>query len=151
MRISATLARERFSAAPVARLATVDPTGSPHLVPVTFAVLRPVDGGDVDPSAGSAIAFAIDHKPKSTTALQRLRNIEKNPRVSLLADHYEADWALLWWVRADATAELATGADRERALAALMARYRQYRETPPRDAVVLCTVTRWTGWAATPP
>ena len=151
MRLTATEARERFTAAPVARLATVRPDGSPHVVPVTFAVLAVGGGGGPDDADSSAIAFAVDHKPKSTTALQRLRNIETNPRVGFLADRYDDDWTRLWWVRADAVAGLADGPDRERAVAALMAKYRQYRETPPRDAVVLCWVTRWSGWAARSP
>jgi len=47
-------ARSRFAAGRVARLATVRPDGSPHLVPVVFAL------------DGPTIAFAVDDKPKST-------------------------------------------------------------------------------------
>src|SRR5205814_4381034 len=72
--------RRRFAAATVARLATLSPDGRPHVVPVTFAV-----DGDV-------IYSAVDAKPKTTTRLARLRNITAEPRVAMLADHYEADW-----------------------------------------------------------
>ena len=82
-------ARGRFAAARVARLATADATGQPHLVPVTFAV------------AGDMVYTAVDAKPKRTTALRRLANVAANPRVSLLVDHYDDDWSRLWWVRAD--------------------------------------------------
>lgn len=137
MRLDADEARARFAAARVARLATVDPEGRPHLVPITFAV-----DGDV-------LAFAIDHKPKTTTRLRRLANIAANPAVGLLVDVYDEDWARLWWARADGTAEVhEDGEARARALAGLAARYAQYREVPPAGAVVLVSVTRWSGWAA---
>ena len=83
-------ARLRFAAARVARLATADAEGVPHVVPVVFAVDR------------DTIVVAVDHKPKRTTALKRLANVRANPRVALLADHYaDDDWDALWWVRAD--------------------------------------------------
>jgi PPOX class probable F420-dependent enzyme len=82
----------------VARLATVSPDGRPHVVPVTFAV-----DGDV-------IYSAVDAKPKTTTRLARLRNITAEPRVAMLADHYEADWDRLWWARADGAATVLAGA-----------------------------------------
>ena len=81
-----------LSAARVARLATVTAAGLPHIVPVTFAVH---DG---------VIYTAVDAKPKSTRLLRRLDNIRHNPGVAVLADHYEDDWAALWWVRADGSA-----------------------------------------------
>ncbi|OUC82524.1 TIGR03668 family PPOX class F420-dependent oxidoreductase [Streptosporangium minutum] len=129
-------ARARFRDARVARLATADAHGRPHLVPVTF---------DLD---GDTVAFAVDHKPKRTTDLRRLRNIAANDRVCLLVDHYDDDWTRLWWVRADGRARVAgDGADRERALARLAERYPQYRDRPPRGPVVLIAVESWTGWS----
>ncbi|MEU7989213.1 TIGR03668 family PPOX class F420-dependent oxidoreductase [Streptosporangium canum] len=129
-------ARARFRDARVARLATADARGRPHLVPVTF---------DLD---GDTVAFAVDHKPKRTTDLRRLRNIAANDRVCLLVDHYDDDWTRLWWVRADGRARVAgDGADRERALARLAERYPQYRDRPPRGPVVLIAVESWTGWS----
>ncbi|GGP93238.1 TIGR03668 family PPOX class F420-dependent oxidoreductase [Streptosporangium pseudovulgare] len=129
-------ARERFRAARVARLATADAGGTPHLVPVTFEV-----DGDV-------IAFAVDHKPKRTADLRRLRNIAANDRVCLLADHYDDDWSRLWWARADGRARIAgEGAERERALGRLAARYPQYRDRPPEGPVVVVEVDRWSGWS----
>ena len=134
-------ARARFGAARVARLATVDELGRPHLVPVTF---------DVD---GDTVSFAIDHKPKRTTDLRRLRNIAADDRVCLLVDHYDDDWSQLWWVRADGRARIVEDGEarevRERALARLAERYRQYRDRPPQGPVVLITVESWTGWSYT--
>ena len=128
--------RSRFSSARVARLATLWPDGSPHLVPVTFAV-------DDD-----TIAFAVDAKPKSTQRLQRLRNIEHDPRVSLLVDSYAEDWSTLWWVRVDGTAQRIDGAEADRWVARLQAKYEHYRESPPAGPVVEIRVDRWTGWRA---
>lgn len=130
--------RRLFAAAPLARLATVGPDG-PHLVPVVFAV------------AGENIVSAVDHKPKTTTRLQRLVNIERDPRVSLLADHYDDDWNRLWWVRADGSAAvLRSGPDFERALDRLCDRYTQYRSQRPGGPVIDVAVRRWTGWRASP-
>ena len=94
--------RSRFASARVARLATLQPDGSPHLVPVTFAV------------DGDALAFAVDAKPKTTQRLQRIRNIERDPRVSLLVDEYADDWSRLWGC---ASTIAAGGGRRRRALA----------------------------------
>ena len=137
LKLTAAEARQRFAAAPVARLATVGPAGRPHLVPVTFAV------------DGDHVYTAVDAKPKTTTNLRRLRNIRRDPRVAVLADHYEADWDRLWWARADGLASiLGEPADRARPLELLAARYPQYRVTPPAGPVIAIAVERWTGWAA---
>lgn len=140
--MSSTGARSRFAAAPVARLATVRPDGAPHLVPVTFALLL---DGDED-----RLVFAVDSKPKSTIHLQRLANIEAEPRVSFLVDRYDDDWSQLWWVRVDGLARVlddVTEADaRETALDALAAKYRQYRDVRPAGPVVRTRITRWAEW-----
>ncbi|MEA2615496.1 MAG: hypothetical protein QOE72_1279 [Chloroflexota bacterium] len=131
-------ARSHFAAAPVARLATAGAGGRPHLVPVTFA------------AAGDLIVTAVDHKPKRGTDLARLRNLRAEPRVCLLADHYEARWEALWWVRADGTARVLGPEEdgrREAALDLLAAKYPQYRARRPDGPVIAVDVTRWTGWA----
>jgi PPOX class probable F420-dependent enzyme len=136
MRLPEETARERLTSAPVVRLATTDGTGRPHLVVVTFAI------------EGDHIFTAIDAKPKRTRDLKRLRNIRAEPRVAVLADHYEDDWTHLWWVRADATAEIIEDpAAMARPISLLRERYRQYREAPPEGPVIALTVERWTGWA----
>ncbi|MFB7634593.1 TIGR03668 family PPOX class F420-dependent oxidoreductase [Streptomyces sp. NPDC056149] len=135
-------ARECFAHSRVARLATVDAGGRPHLVPVVFAL------------TGDTLAFAVDHKPKRTSALKRLANIRTNPAVSLLVDDYDEDWDHLWWARADGTATvLPPAADAERSaghVRFLTAKYRtQYAERLPEGPVVEVAVTRWSGWHAT--
>jgi PPOX class probable F420-dependent enzyme len=123
---------------PVARLASVAPGGSPHLVPIVFA------------RAAGALWSPVDGKSKSSGALARLRNLEHEPRVALLLDHYADDWTQLWWLRLDATAEI-TGGNPE-AESALRRKYPQYRETAlfqHTPTLVRFTPIRLVSWSAT--
>jgi PPOX class probable F420-dependent enzyme len=131
-------ARALFAGARIARLATVGPDGRPHQVPICFALQGPL------------LVTAVDHKPKTTKALKRLRNIAENPAVSLLADHYEEDWAALWWVRVDGRAIVvpAGAVERERPLDLLAAKYPQYRGQRPEGPVIVIDADRWSGWAS---
>jgi PPOX class probable F420-dependent enzyme len=131
-------ARRRFAAARVARLATADAEGVPHLVPVVFAV------------QDDSVFVAVDRKPKRTTALKRLANVRANPRVALLADHYEEGWEALWWVRADGSGRVVEpGSDDARhAVRLLQDRYPQHRAEPPEGPVLVVAVERWSGWSA---
>ncbi|MEU4386928.1 TIGR03668 family PPOX class F420-dependent oxidoreductase [Promicromonospora sp. NPDC023805] len=156
MRLDLDACRSRFAAARHAYLATADTDGAPHLVPVTFALLSlanrttddaPSDAG-ADAPTGDELVVAIDHKPKTTRDLKRLRNLAANPRVALLVDRYDDDWAQLWWVRADGTATVEhEGEPRAAALDALAARYSQYREHRPDGPLIRVRVTHWSGWA----
>lgn len=126
----------------VARLATADRRGLPHAIPVCF--------GRLD----QRLYIPIDAKPKGgdPRRLKRLRNLAEQPRVVLLLDHYEEDWARLRWLLVRAQASLLeTGAEREAALRALEARYAQYatmRLSALGLPVILLQptgVTRWSG------
>ncbi len=129
-------ARSRFSAGRVARLATVRPDGSPHLVPVVFAL------------DSSTVVFAVDDKPKGTRELQRLANIRADPRVSVLVDHYDEDWTALWWVRAEGRARVVdAGPALDRAVALLAEKYSQYAAGPPPGPAVLIDVETWRWWS----
>jgi PPOX class probable F420-dependent enzyme len=136
--VTADEARARFAAARVARLATADAAGRPHLVPIVFAV------------AGDTVYSAVDHKPKRTTRLRRLANVAANPAVSLLADHYAEDWSALWWVRADGRGRVLDPGDPEaaRGVTVLRERYAQYADAPPSGPVLAVDVERWSGWSA---
>jgi len=129
-------ALSRLASVPVIRLATVSATGQPHVVVTTFA-------------AGEGRIFtAVDHKPKTTRDLRRLQNIRENPRVALLADHYEEAWENLWWIRADGQAQILTdAADMAGPIQLLADRYWQYRENRPEGPVIAITVQRWSGWS----
>jgi PPOX class probable F420-dependent enzyme len=118
-------------------LGTVRPDGGPHLVVVTFAV------------SNGNIVTAIDHKPKRTERLQRLLNIEANPAVTFLVDHYEDDWTRLWWVRVDGTASIHHSGDTwDDAIDALVARYDQYRLQPPEGPVISIRPEQVTSWSS---
>jgi PPOX class probable F420-dependent enzyme len=134
--VSPAEARARFAAARVARLATADAGGRPHLVPIAFAV------------AGDTIYSAVDAKPKRTRALRRLANVRENPAVALLVDHWdEEDWERLWWVRADGDGRVLDPAEPEaiRAVELLRERYPRQRAD---GEVLAIDVARWSGWAA---
>jgi PPOX class probable F420-dependent enzyme len=120
----------------VGRLATIDPSQRPHLVPLCFAL------------EGDTLYSAVDQKPKASTRLQRLRNIEVNPQAVVLVDHYDEDWATLWWVRLRGRARMLTGAERERALELLIEKYEQYAGDPPTGPVIAIDVDEWRAWSA---
>jgi PPOX class probable F420-dependent enzyme len=127
----------RFAQSPVARLATVTPEGTPHLVPVVFAV-------DQD-----RVYTAVDAKPKTTQRLRRLTNIEHNPHVSLLVDRYSDDWTQLWWVRADGVATIHAGDEAMRTgYRLLRAKYAQYQAVRLNGPVIAVAVHHWAGWQA---
>jgi PPOX class probable F420-dependent enzyme len=127
----------RFTAAPVARLATVTAVGTPHLVPVVFA------------ADGDAIYTAVDGKPKSTQRLQRLTNIAANAHVSLLVDHYDGDWTRLWWMRADGVASVHQGdAAAATGRSLLRAKYPQYQSVSLDGPVIVIQVTHCAAWEA---
>lgn len=126
-----------FAEAPVAMLATVGSDGAPHVVPVVFAVHADV------------IYTAVDAKRKSTQKLRRLANIEANPQVSMLVDHYADDWTELWWVRADGTAEIHhSGEAMAVGYALLRRKYVQYQRIALDGPVVTVGVQRWSSWQA---
>ncbi|MDQ6743331.1 MAG: TIGR03668 family PPOX class F420-dependent oxidoreductase [Candidatus Dormibacteraeota bacterium] len=129
--------RRRVEAARVARLATLAADGTPHLVPFCFVL------------AGQYLYSAVDRKSKRTTRLQRLANVARDPRLSVLVDHYEEDWIRLWWVRlAGRGRELDRGGEADHALQLLTDKYPQYAELPPPGPVLRIEVERWSGWEA---
>jgi PPOX class probable F420-dependent enzyme len=122
----------------VGRLATTRPDGRPHIVPVTFA------------RTGAVIVTMIDHKPKTTTRLQRLANIEAHPEASLLVDEWSEDWRRLRWVRVDGSALIHERDDMWReSRVALAAKYDQYRDRPPEGPAVVISIDRVVSWAST--
>ena len=132
--------RERVRTARVARLATTDPDGRPHLVPIVFVL------------DGQTLYSAVDAKPKRSRRLRRVANARERPDVTVLVDHYEDDWRRLWWIRMRGTAEVVeSGPERKLALELLKSKYAQYRAEPPRGAVIVIRVEEWRGWSAASP
>lgn len=130
-------AEQRFAAAPAAVLSTMNGDGSPHLVPVVFAVHDRV------------VYTAVDAKRKSTRRLRRLANIEADPRVCLIVDHYADDWSQLWWVRADGVAEIHHSGEKMAAgYSLLRQKYPQYERVALDGPVISVAVHRWSSWEA---
>ena len=131
----------RFLAgARVARLATADTEGKPHVIPVCFAC------------GNECIYIVLDQKPKSVepTRLRRVRNILSNPRASLVVDHWDEDWQSLRYVLATCRAELLNGDESEatQAVALLREKYPQYREMElDGNPVIKLTPERYTAWS----
>lgn len=94
---------------------------------------------------GDTLYTAVDEKPKRTRELQRLRNIEADPRVEVLIDHYDEDWTRLWWVRLRGTATIV---DDARAMELLTAKYPQYVEQPPAGPVIAVAIEERSEWRA---
>ena len=137
--LDAAEARRRFATGRVATLATLRADGSAALVPIVFEVIA------------DRVVSIIDSKPKRSLAVSRLTNIARDPRVSLLVDHYAQDWEQLWWARADGEAHVAgTGPERDEAMSRLRRKYPQYEalDAPFGDAVIV-RVARWSGWSMT--
>ena len=121
----------------MARLATIDPDGRPHLVPIVFTL------------DGDTLYSAVDRKPKRSTTLRRIENARARPDVTILVDHYEEDWSRLWWVRLRGRARvLDDGPERQRALVLLAEKYPQYRDEPPGGPVLAVDVSEVREWRA---
>lgn len=123
----------------VARLATADENGSPHLVPVCYAF------------DGTHFYTPLDEKPKSVsgTSLRRVRNIEARHEVSLLIDQYDDDWSRLGYVLLHGRAELIEPGVEQHTLALklLRERYVQYRTMAlERYPVIMITPDRVSSW-----
>jgi PPOX class probable F420-dependent enzyme len=129
--------RRLVSAARVARLVTMDPDQRPNPVPFVFAV------------EDDLLVSAVDRKPKRSRDLRRLANIRDRPDVAVLVDHYDEDWERIWWVRLRGRGRVVEdGPERDRALAILAGKYRQYRDDPPDGPAILIEIADWRGWSA---
>jgi PPOX class probable F420-dependent enzyme len=116
-----------------ATLSTTNADGSIATVPVCFAV------------SDGRVTIAIDDKPKRTKELARVRNIRRDPRVTLLFDRWDEDWARLAWVMVKGVASVEAAGE----VATLLERYPQYRAAPPSGPVIFVEprTVRWWSWA----
>jgi len=125
----------------VARLATADADGNPHVIPVCYA------------RDDARFYSPLDEKPKRVAGMQlrRVRNITARPRVALVIDCYDDDWSRLGYVLVQGRAELLPPDHplHHHAVALLRARYSQYLamalELHP---VIMITSEHITSWGA---
>ncbi len=131
-----------LAAAPTAHLATADASGAPHVIPVCYAF------------DGQALFSVLDQKPKraQVTRLRRVKNIQENPRVSLVVDHYEEDWSRLGYILVMGTTELLfDGTEHDEAVKLLREKYSQYRSMGlDANPVIKITPHRFVCWGAVP-
>ena len=139
MKLTDMASRDRLAGHDHAVLCTLNPERGIDAVPVCYAV---VDGD---------VGVPVDTvKAKTSTQLQRVRNLEGEPRATLLVEHWDrADWSALWWVRAELRWRADAG-DRASVLASRLAeRYPQYRDRPF-SRVLVFDIVAVSGWAADP-
>lgn len=144
MNLSAERSLERLAANDHGALATLHADRGADVVPVVYAVIDGHLGVPVDVV-----------KPKSSTRLQRERNLEADPRATLLVEHWDRDdWTTLWWVRANLRwlgngSRPSVAALADRLADRLAQRHEQYRDRPFTDVLVFDIVAT-TGWSANP-
>ena len=119
-------------------MATADPEGTPHVVPICYAF------------DGRNIYSALDLKPKRVSALRlkRVRNIMENPSVALVIDDYSEDWSALAYVLVHGVAEvMGEGDERRGAESLLREKYPQYGDLLEEGCIVIKVVPmRVTSW-----
>jgi PPOX class probable F420-dependent enzyme len=139
MKLTPELAREQLSQEFHGVLSTIHPDRGPDAVPVVYAI-----------TSDDLVGIPIDKvKPKSSTRLQRERNLTADPRAVLLVQMWDQhDWSKLWWVRADLHWVANPEPEESTTLSGLLAeRYEQYRDEPFTDVLVF-RIANLTGWSA---
>jgi PPOX class probable F420-dependent enzyme len=128
--------RRSVAEARVARVGTVDEQGRAHLVPIIFVI------------DGDTLYSSSDAGPR---LVKRLRNLQRDPRATVLVDGYDEDWSKVWWVRMRGSGRvLHDGPERDHALRLLREKYPQFADTPPDEGagpVMAVDVKQWSGWA----
>jgi PPOX class probable F420-dependent enzyme len=123
-------------------LATVDPRGRPHVVPVCFILFD------------NRVFISLDEKPKTVGPhrLQRVRNLESHPDVALVVDEYSDDWLQLSYVHVRGIAQLIEAVDTVHSAAVRLLRdkYPWYRsmdiDRRPLIQIDIVAATSWS-WA----
>ncbi len=124
----------------VARLATADEHGAPHVIPICYSFRDP------------HFYSAIDRKPKRAPGLmlKRVRNIRANPQVALVIDDYSEQWSELAYVMLQGHATLLDGGHEQREAESLLReKYAQYHELlDPGSPVLKITVEKIVSWGS---
>jgi PPOX class probable F420-dependent enzyme len=129
-------ANELLETERVGRLGLLDGDGAPRVLPVTFAV------------AEGRIWSAIDDKPKRAAEPARLRFLRRDPRAALTVDRYSDDWDQLAWVQVLGSLRILDASEGPAGLAALSAKYEQYRDQSPPGPLLALDPERFLWWRA---
>ncbi|MCH7940396.1 MAG: TIGR03668 family PPOX class F420-dependent oxidoreductase [Thaumarchaeota archaeon] len=123
----------------VARLATVDQKSCPYVVPVVFVFHE------------NSFFIPLDEKVKTVNArkLKRVKNIEKNPNVTLLIDKYQNDWKKLFFLMIHGKATVIDGKNSklmDKIHKLLISKYPQYKKTGIGNSCITINPTKVTFW-----
>lgn len=122
--------RAFIAAAHVCRMATVDSSGEPHVVPLC-------------PAFDGERTLYVDVGHSSANA----RNVAANPTVEVVVDEYDDNWALLKGVLLHCQAEVAAKEEQDAAWELMKKQYPQHKEFDwePRLTLAL-RIRSWTSW-----
>jgi PPOX class probable F420-dependent enzyme len=131
-------ARALVTDARVARLALLDDSDRPRVLPVTYAV------------HAAALWSAIDRKPKRSAEPARVRYLRRRPEAAVIVDRYSDDWSALAWVQLLGSVDVVPAAEEPEALQALTEKYAPYRADPPPGPLLRLEPERVLWWRAAP-
>jgi len=132
--------RTLISRAKVARLATVDQKLYPYVVPVVFVF------------HGNSFFIPLDEKTKTVNPknLKRVKNIEKNPNVTLLIDKYQNDWKKLFFLMIHGKAKVIdekNGKIMDKIHKLLVSKYPQYKKIGIGNSCIKIEPTKVRFWS----
>lgn len=139
MRLTEAEARSRLGEQVHGVLCTLHPNRGPDPQPVVYSV-----------NDEGYVGVPIDRvKPKASSRLQREDNLAADPRGSLLVEHWDPeDWSRLWWVRVHVEHLEAPPTSVTDDLAERLARTVPQYADKPFHRILVCRITKVTGWAA---
>jgi PPOX class probable F420-dependent enzyme len=121
----------------VGHLGMLDAADHPRVLPVTYAI-----------SQGAAWTV-VDNKPKRPgRAPARVDWLRRCAQAAITVDHYADEWSELRWVQLLGEMAVLDGPPSGPGMAALSARYPQYRADPPPGPLLRLTVSRAVWWRA---
>jgi len=125
--------------AKVARLATVDQKSHPYVVPVVFVFHK------------NSFFIPLDDKTKTVNVrkLKRVKNIEKNPNVTLLIDEYQNDWKKLFFLMIHGKATVIDGKNSkimDKVHKLLISKYPQYKKIGVGNSCIKINTTKVIFW-----
>ncbi len=137
MKLTTDQAHARLLAHDHGVLCTVHATRGVDAVPVVYAM------------ADDHVGVPIDHvKAKTSRRLQRERNLQADPRATLLIEQWDrADWSKLWWARAELHWQGEDSSLGDTMSDRLAQSFPQYHDKPF-SGLLIFRIVAVTGWSA---